>query len=253
MPTSVQKAMEILTAMSKIPFNGITLSDISKATGINKSTCIHILNALSENDYVEKISHSQGYRLGPGIYYLTRYGRFQEELIQICHPIMNWLYKKTGHTVLLAVIHENKKYIVHYIQGQRQLEEKKSNLYQGNVYASGTGRVMLSYFSRSELKVFVSECGLPEKKVWPEIKSFEDLWRELGNIRRQQVLYYSMIDEGVIDHGFAAAVCESNGKCLGAVAISLPKSSEPFSKEEIDSYYALLGRSIREINRRLDY
>jgi len=253
MPTSVQKAMSILTALSRIPFNGITLSEISNVTGINKSTCVHILNALRENNYVEKISHSKGYRLGPGIYYLTRYGRFQEELIQVCHPVMNWLHKKTGHTVLLAVIHENKKYIVHYIEGERKLEEKKSNLYQGNVYASGTGRVMLSFFSRSELLLFVRENGLPEEKIWPEAIDFEGLWQELRAIRKQQVLYYSMKDENVFDLGFASPVCESKGKCVGAIAISIPKRQVPFSEDERTEFRAMLGKATREIGRRLAY
>ena len=253
MPTSVQKAMSILTAMSGIPFDGITLGEISDATGINKSTCVHILNSLREQNYVEKISHSKGYRLGPGIYYLTRYGRFQEELIQICHPVMSWVHRKTGHTVLLAVIHENKKYIVHYIEGVRRLEEKKSNLYRGNVYASGTGRVMLSYFSRSELNAFVNEIGLPAEKVWPEIRNFENLWQELRLIRKQQVLYYSMVDDNVLDRGFASPVCEGSGKCVGAIAISMPKSQNPFEETEIDEFCLILGKAGREINRRMEY
>lgn len=251
MATSVEKAMAILTAISKSIFNGMPLNEISEKTGINKSTCVHILNALKKNGYVEKISHSKGYRLGPGIYYLTRYGRFQEELIQLCSPIMNWLYRETGQTVLLAVIYENKKYIVHYVEGERVLEETRTNLYEGNIYASGTGRVMLSFFSRYMLKLFVDENGLPEQRIWPQVKSFEDLWRELKIIRRQPVLYYSMSDAGLIDSGLAAPLLGGNGKCVGAVAISLPKITSQRTQEEIDALRVLLKRAVNGINKRI--
>ncbi len=54
--------------------------------------------------YAERVSHSQGYILGPATFCLSRYGKYNNKFISLCHPIMNYIHKKTGHAVVLAVI-----------------------------------------------------------------------------------------------------------------------------------------------------
>ena len=104
MIASVEKTIKILNTISEGRNSPVSLSSISNITGINKSTCSHILSTLESEGFVKKISHTKGYVLGPAAYCLSRHGRYENEFVSICHPLINWLHKKTGYSVILAVI-----------------------------------------------------------------------------------------------------------------------------------------------------
>ena len=75
MINSVHKAMNILSIISDAENKPVTLTEISQKSGINASTCAHIISTLSEDGYVERVSHREGYILGPETYILTRFGQ----------------------------------------------------------------------------------------------------------------------------------------------------------------------------------
>lgn len=93
---SVQKAIKILNTISEGKNSPVSLSNISKLTGINKSTCLHIISTLAVEGFVKQISHTLGYVLGPAAYCLSKHGRYDNELVSVCHPLIRWLNKKTG-------------------------------------------------------------------------------------------------------------------------------------------------------------
>ena len=74
---SVKKAMDILTILSNTGETPITLGELASKTGLNKSTCSHIVDTMCESFYVERISRKDGYRLGPWAYMLSRYGGYR--------------------------------------------------------------------------------------------------------------------------------------------------------------------------------
>lgn len=62
---SVQKAIKILNVISEGKNSPVSLLYISEMTGINKSTCSHIVSTLESEGFVKKISRTKGYVLGP--------------------------------------------------------------------------------------------------------------------------------------------------------------------------------------------
>ena len=117
----LQKAMRIMQILSDAKGQAVSLMQISDATGIPKPTCCHLLETLCAEGYVVRVSQSEGYILGPSTYCLTRYGRYGEELAALCRPIMRWIEKQSGTTVVLSVIQGNKKYIIDYADDEQGL------------------------------------------------------------------------------------------------------------------------------------
>lgn len=78
---SVKKAMDILTILSSSGEKPITLAKLSEQTGLNKSTCAHIVDTMCESFYVERVSRKEGYRLGPWSFMLSRYGSYRNSLV----------------------------------------------------------------------------------------------------------------------------------------------------------------------------
>lgn len=85
---SVKKAMDILTVLSENSDEPIMLSELAEKTGLNKSTCAHIVDTLCESFYVERVSRKEGYRLGPWAYMLSRYGGYHRTLIKISSSVL---------------------------------------------------------------------------------------------------------------------------------------------------------------------
>ena len=253
MINSVEKTMTILTAISDVYGDSITLDELYRKTNINKSTCVHVLNTLRESGFVERISRMKGYRLGPATFYLTRYGRFQEDLIQICHPMLKWLNLKVGQTSLLAVIHENKKFIIHFVEGSRKLSERKTNLILGNIYSTATGRVMLANMDKRDILDFYKTNILPTQEQWPNIDSSKKLFKELDIIKNQGIAIVTKEVGNLFDISYASDI--NNGhKSIGAVGLSKFYNTvvDPDDKEH-KLVINHLKACTKEINRRLTY
>lgn len=254
MINSVKKAMDILKFISDNPRGGISLKKISEETGINKSTCVHILNTLLYDGYVVKISQSKGYQLGPASFCLTRFGNFDEELIGICRPILRWLRKKTNRTVLLAVLESEQKYIIDYIDYDEKFFSKNIRIFEDDIYRTASGRIMLSNLPKEKIYEIYKRYGNPSRDSWENINSFEELCAALKKIRNSRVVKAYSKAGDVFHCGYAKGIFK-NGECVGAIGIAEVLKSE----EEIDEYMnnndneILLVRAAKEIDRRLDY
>lgn len=251
--SSVRKAMDILKCISDAPNGEINLKQLSERLGIPKPTCFHILNTLCACDYVERISHRGIYSLGPMSYYVTRSGKYQQDLIRLCYPIMNWIYRQTGQTVLLSVFNTNGKYIVHHINGARPFTYK-GNIYMGHVFETATGRVLFCNLDEERQKDFIRSNGMPTANQWPEATTPADMHQEIQRIRtRRYEVVTSTIDD-MYDIGIGTPI-SSGSSIIGAIGIALrlvPKS-EGFPKAEIYHCVKHLLIGMREINHRLSF
>lgn len=244
MVQSVKRAIDILTIIAGCS-RSVTLEEIARETNLNKSTCAHIVATLCDAGFVTRISRKEGYCLGPFVYFLTQNGRFKQDLIQICSPIMTWLHKRTGETVLLSVMYEGYKLIIHRIEGRRQLSNARTKMIKGIVYPTATGRMLLAYMPREELQAIYSRLGPPREEDWAGIRSFADMEAALEKIRRDG--YVRAADEPDVV-GYACILKSRSGEAVGALGMAVP---EPLQDEK--QIISDLKRAAQEINRRLSF
>ena len=252
---SVSKCMQILSCLSDGRGQPISLKEIAKRTSIPKPTAVHILETLIAEGYVNRISHSKGYVLGPSLFYLTRFGKYNDSFISICHPVMKWLNAKTGHTIILSVIHGGKKYIIDRIDVPHRLLKQEGDILTDDIYRTATGRVLLSNMSSEEVFEIYQKYKSPGK-VWAQVTSFESLKAELAKISPKDVVKTTEIDaDGVsILHGYARALY-ADTKCVGALGLAAKYDQEKaeLSFAEEAQIRSCLNKAVLEINRRLKY
>ncbi len=241
---SVKKAADILTIISG--FSGAaSLEDISRETNLNKSTCAHILSTLCSVGFVTHPSRTEGYTLGPFVYYLTQNGRFGQDLIKICAPIMNWLHKRTGETVVLSVLYKEYKLIIHRIEGKLKLSPAQHRMIKGQVYLTATGRMLLAHMPEEELDAFILRMGMPRPEEWLEADTVDKLKGFLAEIRKNGYAY-AADEPGAC--GFACELHNARGT-VGALGLGVPR----IDGEDHRAIIAELRRAAGEINRRLDF
>lgn len=148
---SVKKATEVLLYLSNNPEEPTSLSKIAEDLNLNKSTCAHLLDTLCDSLMVERVSRRAGYRLGPNAYLLSRYGRYQESLIELCTPLIRWLRTQVDATIFLTVVCDGIKYVVFHEDGDEPLDIRRSEIIRGNIESTATGVLMMAYMDTESL------------------------------------------------------------------------------------------------------
>ena len=256
----VGKVLKILTVISENSNKPISLKRIAEISGIPKSTCARILTELMEEGYVEQISRTEGYRLGPAVYYLSRYGRYNSEFIEVCHPVLRWLHNKTGLCVGLARIQNDKVFIVDCLNTNPITVTQRGGVYPEDIYFTPAGRILMANMSVSELVRIYEKYGNPVTGIkgdWHEVTSFETLKEALAQIDPKGVLKFIERhgEETQVRWGGWGTAIYKSGKCVGAVVISVTTANgtmeAALAKEEEIKRYMLKARN--EIGRRLTY
>lgn len=247
---SVQKAMRILSVIANGKAAPVPLWRIAQETGWPKPTCAHIVETLCAEGYVQRVSHSEGYRLGPALYHLTRYGRYDEELISLCHPVLKWMERASQATAMLAVVENGQKFIIDYVDTEPKMFPEYQQIRKDDMYRTASGRVILSRMDRGQVEEIYRQYGNPPPGAWDEVTSCETLYRELERLRSQP----SASVENGRSTGIACALMHGSA-CLGAIGLGW--RHDTLTEEERLSQRRraeqTLIRGTREIQRRLSY
>ena len=253
---SVQKAMHLLSILSDFGGAPVSLLEISELCHYPKPTVAHLLATLSHDGYVTHDPEAHRYALGPRTYYLGRHGRYSEELVSICRPIMRWMEKKSHGTVVLSVIHSRQKYIIDYEDREQQIFSEHANMRIGDIYRTATGRILLSHMEPDAIREIYEEYGAPHRGHWSEVTSFESLVAELEKIRKKKIVITEPIAEQEHTNawGFASPVMK-NGKCIGAIGIAyrVTECEGVLDEKTKKELICIVQRGTGEIERRLSY
>lgn len=254
MPNSVEKSLSVLSALADGKNLPVTVSDLAKAVGINRSTCSHIVKTLVENGYAQRVSHKEGYVLGPEAYRLSRFGQYENATVEICRPVMKWLHKKTGQAIVLSVIQNEEKYIITLIDKERKIFKEDETIRIDDIYRTATGRVLLANMEEEDVKKIYGKYGAPKKKEWEGVDTYEKLLSALGKIGKRDIVTTVEKMEWGYRVGIGGAVF-AGYKCMGAIGVAFAFSDDEYPSFEMkrSETEKMLRKGIAEINRRMSY
>ena len=238
---SIQKAVAVLMLLSDSPETPVPLHKMAEMLSLNKTTCHHILETLQESLLVEKVSRTDGYRLGPAAYMLTRYGRYQESLIDVCQPIVKWLNRQLDATVLLTVVCDGIKYIILHIDNEERFDYRNSEIIQGHLETTATGLLMLSGMDKESLQRVDYHRKANESAPAPA-----DRDRKLKQIRHNGYAYVH--DEAQQRHSYAFRIHDGRRT---VAAIGVLYSDRKDSSEMREKVISKGRAAANEISRRL--
>lgn len=253
---SVQKALKLLTAICEGENEPVTLAELAQKTGINKSTCAHILSTMAYEGYVDRVSPTKGYRLGAAAYCLSRYGKYDNKFIAVCHPVLRWLFQKTELAVGLATVQNGRVFVIDYINTNPKTLTNGKDIYPEFVYFTPAGRVILANMSERELKEIWEKNGKPKEGHWDEVNSFETLKEQVAMLDGKAVLQFMepRKDGKLVWGGWSAAIFRYSS-CVGAIVISATSENGTMQQalEKEEELKRLLLKARDEISRRLTY
>ena len=147
----VDRAFDVLRATAA--GNGLTLSELARATGLAKSTTLRLLTALERNGAVTKIG--QRYRLGPLVHELDPIpvSPAYERIRRVLTPFLAHLFEATRATVHLATLHRDEVVYLNKLHGPRPIPSP-SRIGGGlPAYCTGVGKAMLAFDEEAAARV----------------------------------------------------------------------------------------------------
>lgn len=179
----VVKALDILEFIARDPDRAYSLTEIANGLTMHQATCVNIMQTLVDKNYLEHLGRKKGYRLGPMAYNLTNNLSYSQHLVTAAKEVMENLTARFNETSILGVIRNQKRFIVHLVNSDQDLQVRSRS--ERSLYETATGRLLLAYLSPRERDNVIAAIGLPSSVVWPEADTLVGLEAELTKIRAE--------------------------------------------------------------------
>ena len=217
---SVQRALDLLEIVAAAG-GELKLSEIAAASGLNISTCHHLLATLVDKGFMARLPGKRTYVIGSRIVWLASQCLKQVNLPMRAQRVLDILSAKTEEAVQLAVLQGDDLVVVMRRDARKVVRVDTSSLgREGPVHATATGKAILAWLPEVEIKRILKARGLP--RLTPRtITDMSVLMEELRLVRRHGFATDNEeYQPGVFCVG--AAIRDYAGSVVGALSVSLP-------------------------------
>jgi DNA-binding IclR family transcriptional regulator len=217
---SVLHAFEILDQISS---GGEPLgpSELSRRTGLSKSTIHSLLTTLESIGAVERDPIRRAFRPGWRLFELGATVSRDDALLRVAGDRLRELASRTGETAILAVIQGQEVLYIDHASGDRAVQVVAKPGARGPLHATATGKVFLAF---SEPRLLDEILSLPVERFMPATICDPVVLRE--EIEQVRVNGYSIVREEREPSLSAVAVPVrgANGRVVAAMSVACPSS-----------------------------
>ena len=241
--------MDILVYMADAK-RPLTLTEISTALGIPKSSTLDIIHALLEKEIIEiDDPYSKTYKLGIILFTIGSSSVSRSNLQALAYPSITELSRQTKKTVFLGVPKHEKIVYVSKIDGSSPLQSSCSIGTTNPMYLTGIGKAILA--SMTDAEVFNLYGGGPYPQRTPQtITNYADLISNLNTVRERG---YSVDDREGVEYVycFGAPIYDYTNKAIAS--ISIVSLVDEIKEDEKKLYPQLIQKTAMEISRKLGF
>ena len=215
---SVDRALYLLETIAEAGGEA-TLTELATRTGLNISTCHHLLATLIKRGFATKVPGRRLYALGSRIFFLS-HACLQVDLPRRAQPYLEAVNRATGETVHLAALQGDSVVTLAVREARHAVRVDTGKI--GRVeapHATSIGKAIMAWLPENEIERIV---GVAMKRYTDHtITELPALLESLRMVRRNG---YAIDREeylpGVICVG--AAIRDQAGTVIGAISASTP-------------------------------
>lgn len=226
-----------------------TLAEITRKTGLSRSTAHHILRALVEFGYLDKDENKLTYTLAPKLFRLTEPSWTKEQLAEIARPFLEKLRHLTGEGTSLAVIRDGIVTIIAKCESEGPVRVVQEVGVTRPIYCTAVGKLLAAWLPENELDHIISRTVF-EQMTAATITSSTEFRRELAHIRETGFV----IDNEEHIKGIrciATAVRDHSGEVRAALCVVGPKDN--MSHKQLTKIHQTLADISSDLSVRLGY
>ncbi|MCY0897883.1 MAG: IclR family transcriptional regulator [Firmicutes bacterium] len=228
---SVSKATRVLSVVADAP-SGLSVTEISQKTGIQLSTCHHLVKTLLQDNLLQRAAQPHQYVLGQTVRYWGNQYLRQHPLPDLVQDTLNSVARETGETTYLAIWRETRSVIIAIAHGSQALRVDGLVLHYGShTLARASGKLLLAFQDAQTVETVLSQEPLiprtPRTLTQPD-----QIYQELARIRTDQVAY----DREEFEVGIqciAVPVYTLEQRVIAALSISYPSVRSTHESEYV--------------------
>lgn len=225
---SVGKAIKILSAFS-IDEPELGVIELSKKTGLYKSTVSRFLETLKSEDFVRKNPDTGKYKLGMKLFFLGKISVDQLDILQQAKPYLKKLFEKYDETVSLAIYDNQNIISIDRITSTKQVAMRPRGLI-APFHCSSIGKAIIAYLPEKEVDMLIVKNGMPPYTT-KTITNPEKLKENLREIREKGYAFDNEEHEEWLKC-IAVPLRDYTSEVIGSISISIP--SERLTNELFD-------------------
>ncbi len=238
---SVDRALFLLETIAEAGGEA-TLTDLANRTGLNISTCHHLLATLIQRGFAAKVPGRRLYALGPRILYLG-HACLQVDLPRRAQPYLEAINRATGETVHLAALQGDSVVTLAVREARHavRVDTGRTGRIEGP-HATSIGKAILAWLPEDEMRRILAH-GM-KRYTEHTITEFPALLESLRIVRRNG---YALDHEEHLPGVFCvgAAIRDHAGTVIGAISASTP------AMRATDEHIALMRDEIVNATRAL--
>ncbi len=197
---------------------GVGLSDISRATTLNKTTAFNLLASLVTLRFLEQDAHSRRYRLGLRNLELGRIVQQRLHISHLARPILADLCKKTNETVNLGLPDLLDLFVVDSYLGSRLLHATAYGGWRSMYHCTALGKAFMAKWDAPMRHTVYRLRGLP-RKTPRTITDIDALETQLARFLEQG--YAVDVGENEVGvNGIARSIVNGMGEVAAAISVS---------------------------------
>ncbi len=177
----IARSADILRVLSDFP-QGLSLAEIADHTDLPRSTVHRIVNALTDEYFVEPAGQDRGFRLGPGLGKLLHKSR--KDIVAEVRPHLEELTREFHESSFLGIQSGNSVNTIYRVIPERVLRVDFPVGFSVPMYNTSAGKALLANCSEAELERQLAAGLIPADAA---ADSEADLRRELHAIRQTGV------------------------------------------------------------------
>ena len=123
----------------------MSLAEISRASGLNKTTTHRLLRALQSESLIDRNPATSAYSLGAGLMALGVQALASSDLRRRVRPVLRLLARETGETATLEVPFEDSMLILDEVAGNHVVGSAGNIGTRWPIHATSTGKAWLAF------------------------------------------------------------------------------------------------------------
>ncbi|OAN42168.1 IclR family transcriptional regulator [Mycolicibacterium iranicum] len=236
------KLFTLLEALAAAP-DGISVREVSRATGIDKSSVSRIFNQLAALDVVEQSQLTGRFEVGRRLSSLGEVLHTHNSLWGLAEPIVRDLVARFDETCYFIVREGNQARFQERIDCRQAIRYVIEPGVVSPLYAGAAGRAILAGMPEEEATAYLD--SVTANPMTTETITDRELLRKFVEQDRERGYSVSLGERVAGGRGIGAPVRRADGYCVAAILWTCP--STRFDVTRIEEF----GTAVREAGRNL--
>jgi IclR family acetate operon transcriptional repressor len=218
---SVERALDLLEILAEA--NGeMALNALAGKSGLNISTCHHLLATLIKRGFAGQTPRTRSYFLGPRITDLSESRLKQFNLLDVAMPELRRLNDLTLESVHLAVMQGVSLITLAKLESKLPIRVGTDDALKTDAaHATATGKAILAWLPEAEIARVIAHGNL-KRFTEKTISTISELIEDLRLVRRNgYALDNEELQPGVVCVG--SAIRDHSGAVIGSISCSMPR------------------------------